>query len=134
MSTDTVKPVGTTFGLTMNELKKAYESLKVIEDIKDAEFSFNYEIAKLITHIEPIVTPYEESFNKFIIKYGTIDDQKKNYKLDTKAEGYLDELQEINDTLSDVHDITFTKIPKEQFMTYKIKAKYLKTILWLIEE
>jgi len=80
--------------------------------------------------------PYEESFNKFIIKYGTIDDQK-NYTLDPSTkqpDGYLDELQEINDTLSDVHDITFTKIPKSQFMTYKIKANYLKTILWLIEE
>tara|TARA_R110000803_G_scaffold93448_1_gene160951 strand:+ start:141 stop:530 length:390 start_codon:yes stop_codon:yes gene_type:complete len=118
---------------TLGAFKKAKDSLMVIADLPDTEFNFNYKISKLLNVVEAMVKPYEDSFNKFIAKYGTLNETKDKYDMDTTAEGYLADVESIADALKETHSISVDQIPKDDFTRYKIKANHLRHILWLIK-
>lgn len=103
---------------TINSIVKAKTALAKLAD-KDLPVMQSYNIAKIIRHADNALLPFEDARIRLCEKYGTLDDSKKQYRINP-ADNFAFQ-QDMNELLEQPVSIDAEKIKLTDDITLSAK-------------
>ena len=103
---------------TLNSIVKAKTALAKLAD-KDLPVMQSYNIAKIIRQADNALLPFEDARIRLCEKYGTLDDSKKQYRINPADNSTFQ--QDMNELLSQTVEIEAEKIKVTENVTLSAK-------------